>query len=95
MNPNNNFPDKEGVKTCKKSLTVRQIVVSLLIAKGWKQTDLADKIGITRQGLNNYISGRWEVPTQIKLKIAQALNVDSAVIWDLEGKHKEVENEKS
>ncbi len=68
-------------------LTPKQVILTLLKAKALKQVNLADKIGISRQALNNYISGRWGVPTQIKVKIAQALEVDSSVIWDLEKKH--------
>ena len=68
----------------KQKLTPKQVIVSLLRAKARKQVDLADKVGLSRQALNNYISGRWGVPTQIKIKIAEALEVDSSVIWDLE-----------
>jgi len=78
-----NLPVKESPR----GLSPKQVILSLLRAKGWKQTDLAREIGITKQGVNNYISGRWKVPTQIKLKIARALRIDSSVIWDLEVKH--------
>lgn len=71
---------------CKKHLTSEQVIRSLIRAKNWKQSELAEKIGMSRQGLNNYISGRFAIPTQIKVKIAEALEVDSAVIWDLERK---------
>ncbi len=83
-NPDNSFFCPEGVKDCKKTLSPKEVVISLLRAKNWTQVDLANQIGITRQGLNNYICGRWAVPTRIKIKIAQALEVDSSVIWDLE-----------
>lgn len=72
------------VKESKQKLSVKQIILALLRERAWKQTQLADKIGMSRQGLNNYISGRWFCPTQIKIRIAQALGVDSSVIWDLE-----------
>lgn len=75
---------EEEVKDCKKSLTPKEVILSILRVKAMKQVDLADKIGMSRQGLNNYISGRWAVPTQIKIKIAEALEVDSSAIWDLE-----------
>jgi len=75
-----NSPVKESIK----KLSPKQVVLSLLRARAWKQVDLADKVEISRQALNNYISGRWGVPTQIKVKIAEALEVDSSVIWDLE-----------
>lgn len=75
-----NAPVKESIK----KLSPKQVVLSLLRARAWKQVDLADRVGISRQALNNYIAGRWAVPTQIKVKIAEALEVDSSVIWDLE-----------
>lgn len=73
---------KEGVKERTKTLSPREVILSLLRAKAWKQADLAREIGVTRQCINNYLSGRWGVPTQIKIKIAQALEVDSSAIWD-------------
>lgn len=74
------------VRDSRNKLLPKQVILSLLRAKALKQVDLADKIGISRQALNHYISGRWAVPTQIKIKIAEALDVDSSVIWDLEKK---------
>lgn len=71
------------VKDSKKSLTVLEVVKVLLRERGMKQVELAEMIGMSRQGLHNYLRGHWTVPTQIKLKIAQALKVDSCVIWDL------------
>ncbi len=63
--------------------TPLEIVKILLKERAMKQTDLADKIGMSRQGLHNYLRGFWVTPTQIKIKVAEALNVDSSVIWDL------------
>ena len=63
-------------------LSPKIMILALLRAKAWRQVDLADKIGVSRQSLNNYISGRVEIPRQIQIKIAQELEVDSAVIWD-------------
>lgn len=89
--PNNNeskdfFLDK-GIKKNKIKLSPREVILTLLRERNWKQTELADKIGISAQGLNNYLRGFWEYPTSIKIKIAQAFEVDSAVIWDLEEKN--------
>jgi len=75
---------KSPVRNSQNKLSPKEVILSLLRAKAMKQVDLADEIGMSRQGLNAYISGKWEVPTQIKIKIAQALEVDSSVIWDLE-----------
>ena len=76
----------ERVKQSKKTLTPREVILSLCRAKNWKQVDLANEIGMSRQGFNNYLRGHWIFPTSIKIKIAEALEVDSAVIWDLEKK---------
>lgn len=86
MNKDTNFFLTGDVKESKKRLTPKQVVLSLLRAKAWTQVNLADRIGLSRQAVNNYLSGRWAVPTQIKIKIAEALGVDSSVIWDLEEK---------
>ena len=84
-NSTNSFFSQEGVKICKKTLTPREVILSLLRARNWTQVKLADKIGISRQGLNNYLRGFWDYPTSIKIKIAEAFEIDSSVIWDLGG----------
>ncbi len=86
MSGDESFFLAEGVKESKIKLSPREVILSLLRAKNWNQVKLADEIGISRQGLNNYLRGFWDYPTSIKIKIAQALEVDSAVIWDLEDK---------
>lgn len=77
---------KEGVRTGKERLSPQQIIRALVRAKNWKLTDLAKEIGYTKQSLNHYLHGYWAVPTQVKVKIAEVLEVDSSVIWDLEEK---------
>lgn len=79
---------KEGVSVGKKKLTPREVILSLLRAKNMKQTDLAREIGYTKQSLYKYLNGFWDVPFKVKIKIAQVLEVDSAVIWDLPGERK-------
>lgn len=71
------------VRNRKRDLSVKQVITSLCRVNAWKYTDLANAVGICRQSLNNYMNGSWAVPSDIKIKIAKALNVDSAVIWDL------------
>ncbi len=71
------------VKNSKEKLSPRQIILVLLRERNWKQVDLADKIGMSRQGLNNYLRGFWVFPVSIKIKIAEAFDVDSSVIWSL------------
>ncbi len=74
---------REGVKNGKESLSPLGVVKVLLRERAMKQVDLADKIRLSRQALNNYLRGEWSTPTQIKIKISQVLGVDSSVIWDL------------
>lgn len=76
-----NRPVRKG----KEKLSPKQEVLALCRAKNWYLSDLAREIGITRQSLNHYLNGRWTIPSQIKIKIAGALGVDSSVIWDLNG----------
>jgi DNA-binding XRE family transcriptional regulator len=87
-NPDKNLFLSLPVKECieKEHYTPLDVIKILLRERALKQTELAEKIGLSRQALNNYIRGHWTIPTAIKIKIAQALNVDSSVIWDLEEK---------
>lgn len=82
----NSFLFEEGVKESKSTLSPKEVILSLLRAKNWTQAELGKQIGLSRQAINNYLRGHWEFPTPTKIKIAQALGVDSAVIWDLEEK---------
>ena len=81
-----NFFLNSQVRDSKNKLSPKEVILALLRVKALKQVDLADKVGMSRQALNSYISGRWIIPSQIKIKIAQALDVDSSAIWDLEEK---------
>jgi len=78
-----NFFLKEPIKKNKETLSPRQIILALLKERNWKQTDLAREIGMSPQGVNNYLRGFWEFPVSVKIKIAQALKVDSCVVWGL------------
>jgi len=78
---------KEGVIKSNTTLSPREVILSLLRARNWTKVRLATEIGISKQALHNYLTGRWRIPTQTKIKIAQILEVDSAVIWDLEFNH--------
>lgn len=95
-NASNNFFLNKGVKDSKETIkqTPLDVVKILLRERALKQTQLADKIGLSRQALNNYLRGFWNTPTAIKIKIAQALEVDSSVIWDLPNNKKTLEVEK-
>ncbi len=67
-----------------KNLSPKEVILSLIRAKNITQSELASRVGISKQALFNYINGIWGTPTGTKIRIAQSLEVDSSVIWDLE-----------
>ncbi len=83
--PTKPFFCDEGVRESKK-LSPEQMIEALLRERNIKKSNLANMIGLQRQSLNHYLHGFWPIPTSTKIKIAQALGVDSSIIWDLEGK---------
>jgi len=85
--PTEPFFIEKAVRSSKKKLSAQEVILSLCRAKNWRLSDLAAKIGYTRQSLNHYLHGFWDVPTRVKILIAEALEVDSSVIWDLEEKN--------
>jgi len=87
MTASKTFFLSEGVIESNTTLSPREVILSLLRARNWTKVRLATEIGISKQALHNYLTGRWGIPTQTKIKIAQILEVDSAVIWDLEFNH--------
>lgn len=74
---------KLEVKESKRKLSPREVILSLLRERNWTQTHLAHLVGVSKQALNNYLRGYWDFSYSIKIKIAKAFEVDSAVIWDL------------
>ena len=64
-----------------KEITLKDRFGVLLLRKGMSQNQLANEIGITAQTLSNIINGNWSPTSQIKIKIAQVLEVDSLVIF--------------
>ena len=76
---------KETIKETKRKLTPRKAILLMLRERNWSQAKLARKVGISPQGLNNYLRGFWDYPDSIKIKIAEAFEVDSLIIWGLDG----------
>ena len=64
-----------------KEITLHDRVKILLLRRGISQNKLSDEIGITAQTLSNILNGYWTPTSQIKIKISQALDVDSLVIF--------------
>lgn len=46
--------------------------------KGWKQQDLADKVGITRESMSRYLSGKKQMPIDTFLRAMAAFGVNPA-----------------
>ncbi|HFI0464394.1 TPA: helix-turn-helix transcriptional regulator [Streptococcus suis] len=43
---------------------------------GYTQKELADEIGVTRQSLSDYENGKYRIPKEVLLRIAEVLMVD-------------------
>jgi transcriptional regulator with XRE-family HTH domain len=46
--------------------------------KGWKQQDLADRVGITRESMSRYLSGKKQMPMDTFLRAMAAFGVSPA-----------------
>ena len=55
------------------------------IAKGWTQSDLAEKIGTTQQQVARYESGANDVKSSVLLKMSEAMGVTIAYLLGLSG----------
>ena len=91
------FSFKNGVvKSCKDSLKsyfhTPDIAQSLKFNTIYKIFDLSDSkvaygVGIDRSSMNRYRRGIWIPPTELKLKISQAISklanyqIDSCILW--------------
>lgn len=49
--------------------------------KKMKQSDLAKNTGLSKGGISNYVTGRYEPKSDIIQKLATALNVDEMWLW--------------
>jgi len=82
---NTNLPEKEDRTNKELSLvhsrTLKERFDTLLLMKGMRQVDLADKLGVSRSYLNMIIHETKEASPKIRIKIAKALEVDSYVLW--------------
>ena len=46
-----------------------------------KQSDLARSTGLSKGGISNYVTGRYEPKSDIITKLAQSLNVSEMWLW--------------
>lgn len=60
---------------------VTQIKVEL-VARGWEQKDLAEKVGINRVTMSHYMTGKRSIPMPTFLKIAEVLEVTPGTLMD-------------
>jgi len=60
--------------------TLRGRYESLLLRKGWKQTDLANAVSCDKALICRVINGKEKPSATMLVKIAKALEVDSSVL---------------
>lgn len=63
-------------------MTFKSKIEILLLRKGYKKTEFAEKIGITYRALANYLAGTRKPRKQILGKIAEELNVSEDFLFD-------------
>jgi len=81
-----------GVKHCKDDI-LKTRLRTLIFAKGMNEPDFYHSIGLSKQYWYELSWGIWDIPVEIKVKIAQALKVDSAIIFSDSIKKAEVIDE--
>jgi putative transcriptional regulator len=52
--------------------------------KNWRQEDLADKIGVSRQSINSIETGKFIPSTVLALKMAKVFGTTVELIFQLE-----------
>lgn len=68
------------VNRCKNRL-IKERLRTLIKAKGMSEADFYNSIKISRQYWYYLSWGICDCPTELKVRIAQALGIDSSVIW--------------
>ena len=81
---NNSTPIKDSigyrdVRSCYDP--IKTIFETLLLKKGWKQQDLADILSIDKANISRIVHGLYIPDLNLRLRIAKALESDSALIW--------------
>ncbi len=78
-----NFFLRQGVKQNKNAL-LKARLRTLIYARGMNEAEFYHSIGLGKQYWYEISWGIWDCPDNIKVKIAQALETDSCVIWRAE-----------
>lgn len=60
---------------------IKTIFDTLLLKKGWLQQNLADFVGVDKSNISKIVNGLYIPDLNTRLKIAKALDTDSALIW--------------
>jgi len=81
--PNNSIFFNRGVKHSKKR-QLKDRLRTLIRTKKMSESEFYNSIGISRQYWYFISWGIWDCPLDLKFKIAGALSVDSAMIWERE-----------
>jgi len=75
----NFFLDKRVKERKNHALKTR--LQTLILSKGLSEPDFYHKIGLSKQYWYEISWGRWDCPIKLKVRIAEALGVDSSVIF--------------
>ena len=72
-------PFREGnLPAPRKTMFLADRLRDMLAARGWTQTDLAERAGLTHAAVNRYVNGRREPRAETVAAIAEALDVNPA-----------------
>jgi hypothetical protein len=64
-----------------KSEALKNRLRALIHARGLSEPDFFNRLGMSRQHWYSISWGIWDAPIDVKVRIAEALKVDSSVIW--------------
>jgi transcriptional regulator with XRE-family HTH domain len=53
----------------------------LLVQKNMHRKDLAEKVGVTKAAVSQWLNGKYRIPEKYMIAIARALGVDSRMIF--------------
>ncbi len=67
-----------------KDSVLKNRLQTLILSKGMSEADFYNSLGISKQVWYALSWGIWEATKDWKIKIAQALDTDSIVIWEVE-----------
>ena len=65
----------------KKDILLKERLRTLIKSKGLSEADFYHKIGLEKQYWYSISWGLLEIPLDVKVKIAKALDSDTSVIW--------------